>query len=754
MDKASPPAAARAAELQKQLNHHNRQYHQLDAPEISDSDYDVLFRELQTLEQAHPELQSPDSPTLRVGAEPLDGFRSVKHTRPMLSLSNVFDEAELADFDRRVRERSGAAAAQIHYVGEPKLDGLAVSIIYQDGLLLQAATRGDGERGEDITANVRTIGSLPLRLVGGDWPAELEVRGEIFMPNAAFKAFNQVAEAKGEKVFVNPRNAAAGSVRLLDSRITASRPLDLFLYAVGGSSDDSLLAGSHSGRLEQMRDWGLPVSDQWSRLQGVSACQAFYESLVRLRADLPFEIDGVVFKVDDVAAQEVLGKVARAPRWATAYKFPAEEKSTLLLSVDFQVGRTGAITPVAKLQPVFVGGVTVSNATLHNMQEVQRKDVRAGDTVWVRRAGDVIPEVVGPLLELRPDDAQKIEMPSTCPVCDSALVQLPGEVVIRCSGGFVCAAQRKQALAHFASRRAMDIDGLGEQLVEQLVARELVLSPADLYTLDHEQLMSLDLVAEKSANNLLAAIEVSKAAPLAKLVFGLGIPGVGEVNAQALAAHFGSFAALLDVRREQLFRRPGVAGIGAVGAQRVVEFLAARSQLDDSNFAAQLADAKLRISHHAAAALLQWSGGVGPLRQMVADDICAKGATPVEGIGEVLAENVVQFFTAERHREVVQRFIDLGMGAAVAAEGAPQAAEAAQRLSGQVFVLTGSLSAMTRDEAKVRLQAEGAKVTSSVSAKTDVLVAGEAAGSKLAKAEKLGVSVWDEQALLAFLGES
>ncbi|MGB0866320.1 MAG: NAD-dependent DNA ligase LigA, partial [Granulosicoccaceae bacterium] len=388
MEKSNSEVAARAAQLQRELSHHNRLYHQLDAPEISDAAYDALFRELQELEREHPELQSPDSPTLRVGAEPLAGFETVVHTRPMLSLSNVFGSEELADFDRRVRDRLALQPnALVDYVGEPKLDGLAVSIVYRDGLMVLAATRGDGERGEDITANVRTVKAIPLRLSGEGWPQELEVRGEIFMPSAAFAAFNVEAEKHGNKVFVNPRNAAAGSVRLLDSRITASRPLDVYIYAVGGSSDDKLLPDSHSGRLQQLKQWGLPISEQWASLKGVEACQIFYESIAEARPDLPYEIDGVVFKVDSLSAQQQLGQVARAPRWATAYKFPAEEKTTILLSVEFQVGRTGAITPVAKLEPLFVGGVTVSNATLHNMQEVARKDVRMGDTVIVRRAG-------------------------------------------------------------------------------------------------------------------------------------------------------------------------------------------------------------------------------------------------------------------------------------------------------------------------------------------------------------------------------
>lgn len=749
MTSASPEVAARAAALQRELTHHNRQYHQLDAPEISDAAYDALFRELQEIEAQHPALRSPDSPTLRVGAEPLPGFETVQHARPMLSLSNVFGAEELIDFDRRVRERLGAGEGAIDYVGEPKLDGLAVSIIYRDGVLALAATRGDGERGEDISANVRTVKTLPLRLAGESWPAELEVRGELYMPSAAFEAFNAGARERGEKTFVNPRNAAAGSVRLLDSRITAARPLDIAIYAVGGSSDDARLADSHSGRLEQLRGWGLPVNDHWARLAGVDACQAFYQSLAEARAALPFEIDGVVFKVDSLAAQEQLGKVARAPRWATAYKFPAEEKPTLLHAVEFQVGRTGAITPVAKLEPVFVGGATVSNATLHNMQELARKDVRAGDTVLVRRAGDVIPEVVGPVLSLRPADAQPVAAPERCPVCESPVLQLPGEVVMRCSGGFVCAAQRKQALEHFASRRAMDIEGLGEQIVDQLVERDLVRSPADLYGLSHAQLMELDLVAEKSASNLLDAIEASKAMAPGKLVFALGIPGVGEVNAQALADHIGGLPELLAMRREQLLPAPRVAGVGAVGAQRLVDFLQQHPEVDDGGFVEALVAAKLRINAATAEALLAWSGGVEALRALAAADIQSKAAVPIEGIGAVLAENIWQFFREPRHREVVERFVALGMGQA-AEPAASAAAAGEQRLLGQTFVLTGTLSQMTRDEAKARLQAEGAKVTGSVSAKTDVLVAGAAAGSKLAKAEKLGVAVWDEAALLTF----
>lgn len=753
MSTATPEVAARVAALQRELTRHSRLYYQLDAPEISDAVYDALFRDLQILEQRHPELQTLDSPTLRVGAEPLEGFDTVVHAKLMLSLSNTFEPSELADFDRKVRDRLHVKNGTVDYVGEPKLDGLAVSIVYRNGLLVQAATRGDGARGEDITANVRTIKTLPLRLTGVGWPAELEVRGELFMPSAAFAAFNSAAEMRGEKTFVNPRNAAAGSVRLLDSRITARRPLDVFLYAIGSSSDDNSLPSTHSARLNRLRDWGLPISDEWARLHGVEECQTFYQSIAEERAKLPYEIDGVVFKVDALDAQQRLGQVARAPRWATAYKFPAEEKPTQLLAVDFQVGRTGAITPVAKLEPVFVGGVTVSNATLHNMQEVARKDVRIGDTVWVRRAGDVIPEVVGPLLELRPEGAEAIEVPTVCPVCESPLVQAPGEVVIRCSGGFVCAAQRKQALTHFASRRALDIDGMGEQIVDQLVDRELVLSPADLYSLSHEQLMQLDLIAEKSASNLLDSIEASKGTTLGRLIFALGIPGVGEVNAQALADFFGDLTSLLNIEREQILPAPRVAGMGAVSSQRVVDFLAAHPAIDDSSFVSALVEAKLRVNAETARALLQWSGGVSSLRALAADDMCTKNTVPIEGVGEVLAQNILLFFGAERHRSVVQRFIEIGMGAARDA-GAGGDVGVPQHLAGQVFVITGTLSQMTRDEAKQRLQALGAKVTGSVSAKTDVLVAGVSAGSKLAKAEKLGVTVWDEAALVECLSQS
>jgi DNA ligase (NAD+) len=560
--------ARRAAGLRAAIEHHNYRYFVLDDPEVPDAEFDRLLRELREIEAAHPEWVTADSPTQRVGGVAADEFAEVRHRVPMLSLENAFSEDDVAAFDRRVRERLGVDG-EVEYSAEPKLDGLAISVTWEHGRFVRAATRGDGVTGEDVTANVRTIASLPLRL-RGEAPALLEARGEVFMPVAGFEKMNMQAAAKGEKVFVNPRNAAAGSLRQLDPRVTASRPLDLFFYALG-AVEGMAIPARHSEVLEALRGFGLRVSPDTRRVRGVAGCLGYYAAIGARRAALPHQIDGVVYKVDDLAAQRALGFVSRAPRWAVAHKFPADEALTEVRGVEFQVGRTGALTPVARLEPVFVGGVTVSNATLHNMDEIERKDVRIGDTVVVRRAGDVIPEVARVLPDRRPADAREVRMPEACPVCGSVVERDAEAAVARCTGGFRCSAQRKEQVRHFASRRALDVEGLGERLVEQLVDADLVRTPADLFRLDRATLAGLDRMGEKSADNLLAALDKARATTLPRLLFGLGIREVGEATAAALAAHFGSLEALMSADLKSVQQVPDV---GPVVAARVVEYFA------------------------------------------------------------------------------------------------------------------------------------------------------------------------------------
>ena len=656
------------ARLASALNHHNYRYYALDDPEISDQEYDRLLRQLQDLEDRYPHLKSPDSPTQRVGVAPLPAFAEVEHLQPMLSLDNAFSDTEVAEFDRRARDRLNWQGP-LAYVCEPKLDGVAVSLLYRDGLLVRGATRGDGRRGEDITANVRTIGAVPLRLRGDDWPPVVEVRGEIYLSRSGFEALNTAARDAGGKTFVNPRNAAAGSLRQLDSRITATRPLALFAYGVG-YSESWQPPGEHHGMLLQLREWGFPVNPLVEVAEDLEGCFDYYRRLAERRDSLDYDIDGIVYKVNDLELQKRLGFVARAPRWAVARKFPAQEVATRLLDVEFQVGRTGAVTPVARLDPVFVGGVTVSNATLHNRDEIERLDVRIGDTVIVRRAGDVIPQIVKVVEGERPADARAIVFPDQCPMCGSPVEAAEGEAVMRCSGGLVCAAQRKQALVHFASRKAMDIDGLGEKLVEQLVDRGLVHSVVDLYSLDRETLAGLERMAEKSADNLVKAIAASKETALAHFLYALGIREVGEATAEALARHF-----------------------------RGVERLAAAS--------------------------------VEELQE-------------VDDVGPVVAHFVREFFDNHDNLAVVCGLMDAGVH-----WPDPEPPTGAQPLAGQVWVLTGTLEAMSRAEAKDKLQQLGAKVAGSVSAKTHCVVAGPGAGSKLGKATELGVEVIDEAGLMA-----
>ncbi|WP_294041928.1 NAD-dependent DNA ligase LigA [Thiolapillus sp.] len=662
---------ARAEDLRRQIDYHNYRYYVLDDPEIPDSEYDRLMRELQELEAAHPELITPDSPTQRVGAQPLKEFAEVRHAIPMLSLGNAFSDEEMADFDERVRKLLNVE--QIEYSAEPKLDGLAISLRYEKGILLQGATRGDGHRGEDVTSNVRTIGAIPLRLLGEGWPAVLEVRGEIFMPKKGFEELNRRARKKGEKTFANPRNAAAGSLRQLDPKITATRPLSFYAYGWGELSVEKL-GDSYSDAMAVIKEYGLPVSPELNVVQGLQGCLDYFDAMTRKRDSLDYEIDGVVFKVNDLQQQERLGFVSRAPRWAIARKFPAQEALTVVKDVEFQVGRTGAVTPVARLDPVEVGGVTVRNATLHNMDEVKKKDVHIGDTVYVRRAGDVIPEIVRVLPEPRPKTAREVVLPKHCPVCGSDVIKPEGEAVARCTGGLYCPAQRKEAIKHFASRRAMDIEGLGDKLVEQLVEQELIHDPADLYSLTRQQLMGLERMGEKSAQNLLDALERSKETTLAHFLYALGIREVGEATSQTLAQQFGSLEALEKASEEELQETPD--------------------------------------------------------------------------IGPIVAAHIAAFFHQPHNREVIDKLLQAGIHWPVV----ERAAEEVLPLKGKTFVLTGNLS-RHRSEIKAELQALGAKVAGSVSRKTDYVVAGEAAGSKLAKAEELGITILDEEQLDELLRE-
>jgi DNA ligase (NAD+) len=560
-------AKSRLRELRQSLNYHNYRYYVRDDPEIPDAEYDRRMAELKDLEACYPDLVTPDSPTQRVGAEPVKALGEVRHTVPMLSLDNVFDEAGLREFDRRVRQWLDDVS-MVDYTAEPKLDGLAVSLRYDDGVLTRGATRGDGTTGEDVTANLRTIASVPLRLLGEGWPRLLEARGEVYMPKARFRKFNARAAERGEKTFVNPRNAAAGSLRQLDPRVTANRPLQLACYGLG-EVDGGDLPDRHSAVLERLKSWGLPVSDQVAPVTGLAGCLDYYRRMAERRDDLPYEIDGVVYKVDRFDQQRILGFVSRAPRWAIAHKFPPEEELTEVLDVVFQVGRTGALTPVARLKPVFVGGVTVSSATLHNMDEVARKDVHLGDTVIIRRAGDVIPEIVKVVESKRPEQAPGIALPKTCPVCGSEVIRADGEVVARCSGGLFCPAQRKEAIRHFASRRALDIEGLGAKLVDQLVDRGLVKTPADLFALTVSDLASLERMGEKSAQNLIAARDAARATSLARFLYALGIPEVGETTAATLAAHFGTLDALSAADEAALQSVPDV---GPVVAAEIAAF--------------------------------------------------------------------------------------------------------------------------------------------------------------------------------------
>ena len=652
--------------LRQDLRRYEYEYHVLDNPTIPDAEYDRLFHQLKALEAAHPELITADSPTQRVGAKPLSGFAQIRHEIPMLSLDNAFSDEEFYAFVKRIEDRLIRLPEPLTFCCEPKLDGLAVSILYVNGVLTQAATRGDGTTGEDITANIRTIRNIPLQLLMDNPSARLEVRGEVFMPHAGFERLNQQALEKGEKTFANPRNAAAGSLRQLDPKITSKRPLVLNAYGIG-IAEGVDLPNTHYDRLQWLKSIGIPVNPEIRLCNGTDEVLDFYRDIQNKRSSLGYDIDGTVLKINDIALQEKLGFISKAPRWAIAYKFPAQEELTRLNDVEFQVGRTGAITPVAKLEPVFVAGVTVSNATLHNGDEIERLDIAIGDTVVIRRAGDVIPQIIGVLHDRRPADARPIIFPETCPVCDSAIVRIEGEAVARCTGGLFCAAQRKEALKHFVSRKAMDIDGVGGKLIEQLVDRELIHTPADLFKLDLTTLTRLERMGAKSAENALASLEKAKNTTLARFIFALGIREVGEATALNLANHFKTLEALQNADLEALQQVPDV---GEVVANRILAF---------------------------------WQE---PHNVAVVNDLIQQGVhwddVEVKEVGENL-------------------------------------------FKGKTVVLTGTLTQMGRNEAKTLLQEMGAKVSGSVSSKTDFVIAGDAAGSKLTKAQELGVTVLTEE---------
>ena len=657
--------------LRDEINEYNYHYYVLDNPVISDAEYDRLFRALQSLEAEYPESVTPDSPTQRVGATPLKEFPEVKHEIPMLSLDNAFDDSEVLAFDKRVIDRL-KGFTEMEYACEPKLDGLAISLRYENGIFVRGATRGDGATGEDVTSNLRTVKSIPLRLLGTQFPAVLEVRGEVYMPKSGFLALNTAAEKKGEKIFANPRNAAAGSLRQLDPRITAKRPLALYCYSLG-VVEGMEMPSTQGEMLERLKDFGFAVNPEVKIVKGVQGCLDFYHRIGEKRSKLPYEIDGVVYKVNDFKLQERLGFVSRSPRWAVAHKFPAEQVSTVIKDVEFQVGRTGALTPVARLEPVAVGGVIVSNATLHNMDEVRRKDIHIGDQVIIQRAGDVIPEVVSVLANFRLDGRtiREINLPADCPICHSEIEQVEGEAIARCSAGLFCPAQRKEALIHFASRRAMDIEGLGDKIIEQLVDTDLVKNAADLYHLKLETLANLDRMAEKSARNTLDALEKSKKTTFNRFLYALGIREVGDATAKTLAQHYGTLEALYAADEESLLN--------------------------------------------------------------------------ISDVGPVVAKHIMSFFGEEHNRTVIAELLEVGIHweAVAKRDDLP--------LSGKTFVLTGSLETLSRDEAKDKLEALGAKVAGSVSAKTSYVVVGADAGSKLKKAQSLGVAILSEEDFLNIL---
>lgn len=773
----------RAQELRTQLEQHNYDYYVLDEPSVPDAEYDRLFQELQSLELEHPDLITPDSPTQRVSGTASAAFGEVHHTLPMLSLGNAFAESDMLDFDRRVRRGLDLADAgadgqpSVDYCCEPKLDGLAISLLYEDGVLVRGATRGDGTTGEDITSNVRTVRNIPLKLRGSGWPAVLEIRGEVYITKAGFERLNESARTAGSKTFANPRNAAAGSLRQLDANITAQRPLEFCCYGVGHFEGE--LPNTQVGILERIQEWGLLISNELQLVNGIEGCLEYYRDIGARRDSLPYEIDGVVFKVNDLAWQAELGFRSREPRWAVAQKFPASEELTELLDVEFQVGRTGAVTPVARLRPVSVAGVTVSNATLHNMDEVQRLGVMIGDTVIIRRAGDVIPQVVQVVIDRRPADARPIQIPEQCPVCGSAVERtllvkrsrgsqtFTEGAAYRCVGRLACKAQLKQAIIHFVSRRALDIDGLGEKIIEQLIARDMLRSPADLFALTYDQVITLDGFAEVSTNNLLLSVQASKKVTLARFIYALGIPDVGEETAKLLARALGSLERISQALPEVLRFLPEIGGevaheIGAFFAddhnRTVIKRLQERGvELQEEGeiapeFAAGVSLAEfltwLEIPSIASTSAERLAKTFGSLEAIIAADWL--DLKQVERLSDRAVRNLRDYFDDREQRERVLRIeaqlLEFGMH-----WNSPRAQVAELPLDGQVWVITGTLEQLSRAVAKEYLESLGAKVTGSVSAKTNHVVAGPGAGSKLTRAQELGVDVLGEEDLMTLL---
>ncbi len=761
----------RMAELRRRIEYHNRRYYEHDDPEIADADYDRLMSELQSLEAQHPELADPDSPTQQVGGRRSEAFSPVKHLQPMLSLDNAFEEDELRAFDRRLRDRLGHEA-QLDYHGEPKLDGLAVSLRYENSRLVQAATRGDGETGEDVTHSVRTIAAVPDRLRGQDLPRHVEIRGEVFITHEGFRELNAAQRRRGEKIFVNPRNAAAGSVRQLDPEIARQRPLDMFCYGIGAMNGGPNFT-TQSQMLDMLQHWGAPVSPEGQRLSGIEACLAYYHDLLARREKLAYDIDGVVFKVDRRDWQQRLGQLSRAPRWAIAHKFPAQEKTTVLREVQFQVGRTGAVTPVARLEPVFVGGATVSNATLHNLDEIRRKDIRVGDTVIVRRAGDVIPEVVKVVAEQRPADAREVEFPEQCPVCGSAVVREPGEAVHRCTGRMNCAAQQLETLRHFVSRGALDIEGLGEKNLARFFELDWVRRPSDIFRLHEceEDLLALERFGQKSVDNLLEEIERKRNTQQARFIFALGIPSVGATLAKSLARVFGRFERLRQAPLPLLLTVPDV-GPAVAGAIR--DFF-----MDEGN-AAELD----RLFSGERPIVFEDAGEPDVAWVKTLEMTSLLTALGVRGVAAGAAELVARYHpdfaslwrdpaASVRDEREAQRLCEVA--SVLESQGCREMLDATEvllrdwgihwtqdrsawhetgqdsPLAGKTFVLTGALAEMTREEAAGSIEAAGGKVTSSVSKKTDFVVVGSDPGSKADKARKLGVTIIDEAGLKALL---
>ena len=666
-----PDVTARKEELYGLINKFNYQYYVIDNPEVSDSEYDRLFRELKQIETDYPALLTLDSPTQRVGGQVLDKFSQVSHSLPMLSLDNMFNEADLKAFNKRVKGWLNSENTPT-YIAEPKLDGLAISLRYEQGVLVQAATRGDGNVGEDVTINTRTISSIPLKLNGSGIPEVIEIRGEIFITKQGFESLNKQQITDGKKPFVNPRNAAAGSLRQLDSRITANRPLEIYCYGLGEIKGLAKMPESHSAAMSMIEKWGCRISPELQKVSSIEACAAYIEQIGERRNNLAYDIDGVVFKVDDLYLQQRLGFVSRAPRWAIAHKFPAQQEMTTVEAIEIQVGRTGALTPVARLDPVFVGGVTVSNATLHNQDEIDRKDIRISDTVIVRRAGDVIPEVVQVVLSKRKEKSKPFILPNRCPICDSEALRLEGEVILRCTGGLYCPAQRKEAIKHFVSRKGIDVDGLGDKIIEQLVDKALVDDPADLFSLKVEQLSALERMGDKSAENLVNAIDLAKNTKFSRFLYSLGIREVGETTARSLANYFLTLDALKEADEEVLIE--------------------------------------------------------------------------IEDVGPIVARSIVTFFHQTHNQEIIERLLMAGLVWPIEQQQVTNTL-----LSGKIVVLTGTLEELSRSEAKEKLLALGAKVAGSVSKNTDYVVAGRDAGSKLTKAEGLGVKVVDERTLIKWI---